>query len=295
MKKSRANILRLVLAVVLVFVIIKLLIITFFDPITTTFNITVNTERIDFTTLDKNNSRFILLNAEIANEDEILATNFFGSLEFNKGAKVTIERVAFGPISIIVESETNESIGKLYNGEDGSLFYEAEDFLEVYIYDVVQMSKKGQTFIFSLGGDVNIGRSVNFEIFGESTALLRSGEVKMIGKTKFMNDYFEAGSELLNLGDRLVFDSKESGTYGFVTVNENPGMRAAYRVTAKEARIVKPGPQNEDQGYIISASFLDRLVKDKMFQGISVVAAALMGFFTIISEGGKLLKKKKKD
>ena len=75
----------------------------------------------------------------------------------------------------------------------------------------------------------------DFEIFGGSTALLRNGEVKMIGKSNLGNDYFEAGSKQLNLGDRLVFDKIQSKTFGFVTINENSGMSSAYRVTAKEA------------------------------------------------------------
>ena len=285
MKIGKKKIGFIVISILLVVLVAKLLHMVFFDTITTTFNITVNTERIDYTTLDKNNSRLILTGVELADMDNILSENFEGTIDLNTNVKVTIERIAFGPISIIIESENGESIGKIYNGQDGKLFYTAKDFLEVYIYDIVKKTEEGQTYIFSIDGDVNIGRSVNFEIFGESTALLREGEVKMIGKSKFSNDYFEAGSKQLNLGDRLVFDNILSKTFGFVTINENPGMKAAYRVTSKQARVIKPGPQNENNGYLISASMLDRFSKDRLFLGISIIVGTLIAFMNIISLG----------
>ncbi|MBT8316914.1 MAG: hypothetical protein HKP59_04765 [Lutibacter sp.] len=264
---------------ILFIVFVGIVLFIFFVPITTTFNITVDTERISYETLDKNNSRLIVMEAEIADEDAILSTNFSGTIDLNAGVKVTVERIAFGPISIIIESLNSKSIGKIYNGQDGELFHEATDYLEVYIYDVSEKTVKGQTYIFSIDGKVNLGRSVNLEIFGESTALLRNGDVKMIGKTFLSDDYFEAGSKELNLGDRLVFDKIQSKTFGFVTINENPGMSAAYRVTAKEARVIKPGPQNDTSGYMISASLLDRFLKDRMFQGLSI----FFGFLVIIT------------
>lgn len=281
MKIGKQRLVVILVTIVLFVLVLKLLHMVFFDPITTTFNVTVNTERIDYTTIDKNNSRLILASAELADMDSILSENFEGTIDLNSNVKVTIERIAFGPISIIIESDIAESIGKVYNGNDGKLFHIAKDFLEIYIYDIVKKTEEGQTFIFSIDGDVNIGRSVNFEIFGESTALLRDGEVKMIGKTKFSNDFFEAGSKQLNLGDRLVFDKIQSKTFGFVTINENAGMKAAYRVTSKEARVIKPGPQGENNGYTISASLLDRLLKDRMFQGISILFGALITFIQI--------------
>jgi len=267
----------------IVILFLLLLIVLFFAPITTTFNVAVNTERIQYTTLDKNNSRIILMDAEVASLDNILVSNFEGNIELNSNVKVTIERISNGPISIILENELGESVGKIYNGDNGELFHEAADFLDIYIYDVAKKTEAGQTFIFSIEGDVNIGRSVNYEIFGESTALLRDGEIKMIGKSFFSNDNFEAGSVLLNLGDRLVFDDIQSKTFGFVTINENPCMKAAYRIASKQARVIKPGPQNEDNGYIISASSLNMLLNDRNTQGIIVLFAALIGLTTLLN------------
>lgn len=290
MKIGKKRLVVILVAVVLIVLVLKLMYMVFFEPITTTFNVTVNTERIDYTTLDKNNSRLILTGAELADMDSILSENFDGSIDLNSNVKVTIERIALGPISIIIESENSESIGKVYNGQDGKLFHTAKDFLEVYVYDIVKKTEEGQTYIYSIDGDVNIGRSVNFEIFGESTALLRGGEVKMIGKSKFSNDYFEAGSKELNLGDRLVFDEIQSKIFGFVTINEKSGMQAAYRVTSKEARVIKPGPQNENNGYLISASMLDRFSKDRLFIGVSIIVGALIAFLTLITLGIEVSK-----
>lgn len=269
------------ISVVLIIAVLLMLYALFFVPITTTFNVAVNTERIQFTTLDKNNSRIVLLDAEVASIDSILSKSFDGNIDLNNNVKVTIERISNGPISIVLENETGESVGSLYNGENGELFYTGSDFLELYIYDVLKKTEDGQTFIFSIDGDVNIGRSVNYEIFGESTALLRNGEVKMIGKSFLSNDNFEAGSVMLNLGDRLVFDDIESKTYGFVTVNENPGMKAAYRIASKHARVIKPGPQNENNGYVISASLISMILNDRNVQGLILLIGALIGLTSL--------------
>lgn len=284
MKHGRFN-KKITIAVILTAIVIVflLLYVLFFVPITTTFNVAVNTERIQYTTLDKNNSRIILMDAEVASLDSILVANFEGNIELNSNVKVTIERISNGPISIILENEAGDSVGKIYNGENGELFHEASDFLDIYIYDVAKKTEEGQTFIFSIEGDVNIGRSVNYEIFGESTALLRDGEIKMIGKSFFSNDNFEAGSVMLNLGDRLVFDDIQSKTFGFVTINENPCMKAAYRIASKRARVIKPGPQNENNGYIISASFLNMILKDRNIQGLIVLFGAAIGLTTLIT------------
>ena len=269
--------------VITILIVLLLLYIFFFAPITTTFNVAVNTERIQYTTLDKNNSRIILMDAEIASLDSILVTNFEGNIDLNNNVKVSIERISNGPISIILENELGESVGKIYNGDNGELFYEASDFLDIYIYDIAKKTEEGQTFIFSIEGDVNIGRSVNYEIFGESTALLRDGEIKMIGKSFLSNDNFEAGSVSLNLGDRLVFDDIQSKTFGFVTINENPCMKAAYRIASKQARVIKPGPQNEDNGYIISASYLNMILNDRNIQGLIVLLGAIIGLTTLFT------------
>lgn len=276
LKKNTGWILVLVLLLLLLYVL-------FIAPITTTFNVAVNTERIEYTTLDKNNSRLILMDAEIANLDSVLVTNFEGNIKLNTNVKVTIERISSGPINIILENEAGESVGKIYNGNNGELIHEASEFLDIYVYDIVKKTEEGQTFIFSIDGDVNIGRSVNYEIFGESTALLRDGEVKMIGKSFFSNDNFEAGSVTLNLGDRLVFDDIQSKTFGFVTINENPCMKAAYRVASKHARVIKPGPQNENNGYIISASFINMILNDRNIQGLIILIGAIIGLTTLIN------------
>ena len=283
---------KILIGTFLILIVLIILYIIFFVPISTTFNVAVNTERIEYTTLDKNNSRIVLLDVEIASLDSILVTNFEGNIDLNSNVKVTIERISNGPISIVLENESGESVGNVYHGENGELFHKASEFLEIYIYDVLKKTEEGQTFIFSIEGDVNIGRSVNYEIFGESTALLRGGEIKMIGKSFLSNDNFEAGSVMLNLGDRLVFDDIQSKTFGFVTINENSCMKAAYRIASKQARVIKPGPQNENNGYVISASRLDMILNDRNVQGFIILLGALIGITTLITGIRETLKLK---
>lgn len=281
--KTIKTAIRFLLGLILLIAFFKVMQAVFFDPITTTFNVTVNTERIEYKTLDKNNSRLILYDAEITGVDSIVFEKFNGTIDLNVNTNVIIERIASGPIIITMENQSEKSIGKLYNGDDGELIYTGGDFLEVYVDNLDKKIRQGRTFIFNIDGDIKLGRSVNLEIFDESTALLRGGQVKMIGNSEFSNNYFEAGTRELNLGDRLIFDEIQYKAFGFVTINENPGMSAAYRVISKEARVIKPGPQNEESGYRISASLLDRFLKDRFFQAISLVFAALLAIMSVLT------------
>jgi len=251
-----------------------------FNPITTIFNVTVKTERIEFTTIDNNNSRIVLHDASIATNDSIIYKQFEGTFELGSNVDVTIERIAEGPIILIMTCSKCKSVGKLFDGEDGTMIYKAKNYLDFVITDIQTKAKEGISYIFKIDGKIEIGRNVALELFDESNAILRSGKVVLIGSSKFSNNCFEAGFEQLNLGDRLVFDNQESKGFGFVVVNEKAGMEAAYRVESKKARIIRPGPQKDRSGLLISATFLDRLFNDPFFKGLSFIIGVLVFFIT---------------
>ena len=253
-------------------------------PIVTIYNVEAQTERLRFTTLDDNTSRFNILRADVFNYDtDQILEQFNGSLQLNNGVDIDFERISSGPVIMTITHETEESVGNFYAGDSGELILEGPAFIDIILNDVDSLLEEGISMVFPLSGKIELGRSVDFEIFGESTPLLQSGNISMTGYALWGNSYFEAGQKSLGMGDYLIFEKEDEKAYGFLTVNDSPGLQIAYRIEAKEARIIKPGPRDSDSGYPISASLYDRLVGDRIFQGGSILIATLLLIMTVIT------------
>lgn len=261
------------------------------------FNITAHTEIVKFHTVTKPISRYNLNNASVyvaENYDfmEIL-NSFNGSLEINEDVNVEIERISNGAIILSLESENGNSVGNLYNNNNSKVFT-ANDYMLIEIHKVDSLLNNGISIVFPLSGIVELGKSVDVEIFNETSPVLRSGDISMTGYSVFFGkgQYFEAGSEKLYLGDCLEFKGKEA--IGFAAVNDNPALQVSYRIEAEEAVIRKPGPKGKNSGYRISASLYDRLLKDRFFQGLSLIFAALIAinaFFDLANNIKESFKK----
>jgi hypothetical protein len=263
--------------------IFYLTLLVFFDNINTLFNITAHTEIIKFQTVNKPISRYNLNNASIhvtENYDfKNIYKSFNGSLEINKNVNVELERISSGDIFFSLENKNGESIGNLFNSNNTKVF-EANDYMLIEIHNVDSLLNKGVSIVFPLSGIVELGKSVDVEIFRETSPVLRTGDITMTGYSNFgSGQYFEAGSKKLYLGDCLEFEDKEA--IGFVAVNDNPALQVSYRIEAEQAIIRKPGPKGKDSGYKISASLYDRFANDRLFQGLSMIFAALLVVFTL--------------
>ena len=273
-----------VLAVALTAFALYFILLVFFDNINTLFNITAHTEIVKFHTTSKPISRYNLNNASIHIAENFefkeIHNAFNGSLEINKDVNVELERISNGAIYFSLESENGNSIGNLYN-RNNSKIYTANDYMLIEIHDVDSLLNNGVSIVFPLSGIVELGKSVDVEIFEETSPVLRSGDITMTGYSNFigMGQYFEAGSERLYLGDCLEFKEKEA--VGFVAVNDNPALQVSYRIEAEEAIVRKPGPKGKNSGYRISASLYDRFVNDRLFQGLSLIFATLIALSSL--------------
>lgn len=250
----------------------------FFDNINTLFNITAHTEIIKFHTVNKPISRYNLTNASIHVTENYnfveIYDSFNGSLEINKNVKVEIERISQGAIIFLLENENGESIGNLYNNNN-KIVFKAKDYMLIEIKKVDSLLNKGISIVFPLSGIVELGKSVDVEIYEETSPVLRTGDITMTGYSDFgSGQYFEAGNKKLYLGDCLEFGKKEA--IGFVSVNDNPALQVAYRIEANQAIIRKPGPKGKNSGYRISASVYDKFINDRLFQGLSLIFATLL-------------------
>lgn len=164
-------------------------------------------------------------------------------------------------------------------------------------YDPSSKSVDGITTIIPISGKVILGRALNYELYNSSTAIVRSGVVKMVGKSLLGNHFFESGVIDLNIGDQFIMEDGETKAYGFIVVNEMPAMTAAYRTVGRQGKIITPGPVDNNSGYYISTSLTSRFLNDNFFQGISWSFASLILLGTLLTfliDIDIVLRKKKK-
>ena len=67
--------------------------------------------------------------------------------------------------------------------------------------------------------------------------------------------------------------SPQGPAVGVIRADERPAMSAAYRVLGKRAQVSRFA----SQGYIMSTSLRDRILKDHVLQGIWLTTLALIG------------------
>jgi hypothetical protein len=284
-------------------------------PVNSTYSISVNTEVIQFKTLDDNISKFSIPCSDVFNYDYDNIGRYGGTFKVAKGATTRIERISQGnsasiQIEGLVDYKTgvSKSAGTFYSEEDDEILGEAENFVEFYIDSISQRISRGETIIIPLTGNVSIGRAINYESYGNSNAIVRSGKVTVIGKAILGNTYFKSESYDLNIGDQFrigdVYENDSlnvSKAYGFITINEDKGMTAAYKVIGKKGRIITPGPIDDNSGYLIKTSLMSRFLNDPIFNGISmalaflVIIAGLVPFIRdLYPKRTQVTKKKKK-
>lgn len=252
-----------------------------FDPIVTTFNVTANTERIAIETLDDNGSQLHFYEVDIYDKKlKLIFEKFNGSLRLNKQTSVVVERTAYGPAVLTFNASKGQVVGTLFNKNESFVRY-TDDYLRIFINDIKAKADSGQTTILTIDGKVNLGRSPGFETYGDSRALLREGQISMIGSSTF-SENFDAGSTQLYLGNQIIFDSLNKA-FGFITLNEKSGMQAAYRVVADKATISNGSPKMQGSRFTIQATKLDRLLKAPFFQHVSLFFGVVIILINILT------------
>lgn len=251
-------------------------------PIATTFNVSVQTELVTYEVTDAVNSKLPFRNAIKYNIDGDSIGVFEGDFKASVGATINVERIAHGPLSVQIVGKDNSSAGSYYSPYTDFKTSDAPNFIEFVISNINDGVNEGVTHIIPINGEVTLGRNIAYETYGNSTALLRQGEVVVIGKSLLSNNYYKSATYDLNVGDEFRIIEPQSKAYGFVTINENSGMTVAYKVIGKEGRILTPGPRDNTSGYPIALSFLSKIENDSFFKGISLCIALLISLATII-------------
>jgi hypothetical protein len=254
------------------------------SKINTIFNVTANTERLEFTVSDNNNSSWNFNGVNILDVyGNYLYKKFSGSIVLSANSTIRIDRNASGPAFITIENQKSNKLCLIKSDLDLSIKEIRAKFLEIEVDSIQDKSSKGITHVLPIKGVVKLGGDTDYEINGESTAVLKEGIVSMQGISSIRkNEYFRAGTEPLNLGDELLFRHNPIAI-GFVLIGERSGLEVSYRVEAREAVIIRPG--YEKSGYKISATLLDKFLNDRSFQTISLLTGVIIVLITLLTFG----------
>lgn len=258
-------------------------------PVSTTFNVTARTERLEMNVTERPISRWYLDKADIFEDYNSSHEEFRGSIELAHPVTVMMERVAYGDLWIHIECIP--SPGAVEECHSGILYSETEEridslksVVDIYFTGIRDRADKGETILLPVSGEVMVGRTSGIETSG-TTAILRSGKVSMLGRSVFRSTAFEAGNAELNLGDRFhVTDiDPDSTTLGFALADQDPGLTAAYRIVGSAGSVTRPGGGM----YTVTTSVFQRFLSDTVFR---VLAGLLILSATIAQLGSFLIE-----
>lgn len=247
-----------------------------------TYSVTAKTELIEFITEDVEWSKIPLDNVKVLNYNGNTIDTLSGAFKINKGSITKISRIGKGNvvIQIILSDTTSTSVGAFYSDKD-EFIRDASNFVELHIDDIKNRVDMGETIIIPMSGTINLGRTVNYETFGSSTAIVRKGKVILLGKYFLSKDYFKSASFDLNIGDEFRVEEQIKNAYGFATINENSAMTVAYKVFGKKGKISIPGPVGKGSGYYLSGSLYSRFENDPLVKALSIVVFSLASLVTL--------------
>jgi len=210
--------------------------------------------------------------------------SFMGSLTFNAGVSVLLLREGKGQLRALARSEAGDSVGTIkalhvervqlvgvgevpVQKESGARSLGKE--VEVEVLGLSQYLKAGCTWLLQLDGQIDLGQEA-VNATQVSVPLLVSGKVKMLSRTLGAENFFEAGSIDLSLGDSVSVESTgatavESGQpiRGLVRLDEQPAMHVIYRAVGQWAQVRRAGSPDGDR---VSASLLNRIMQDPQAQ-----------------------------
>jgi len=274
--KSRIFITRIIYT----FIIIAIIAVFYFmvnkalNPIKTIYSVSAVTEKAKCQIKDIGGSSFNIYQAIVYDEnDKVVFKEFTGNFRFYNSAIIECERLSNGPFIVTIYNDSLGSVGGVY--KDENLVYKSKNRIVFVFTKLENLFNQGKSIVIPISGKIESGEDVAGQVEGITSPILREGTVTLAGYSKLSSSYFNAGTEQLFMGDRLIFENDTVSAIGFIQVSEEPAFKIAYRVEAEQAKILKPGPRDINSGYVFSATIYDQLLHDKVFQSISLVGALL--------------------
>lgn len=277
------NRIRIILGLIILLMLslfIGALFFTIYFPRPTTYSVHVKTEIVSVETVDQNGLGFDIPTSMIYfNTGDSLAVNE-GYINVDGRVSMTIERVSKRLLLMSFEAKSSDqSVGSLVLADGKKFELSTYDVISIQNFDE-QLLDKG-AIVIPVYGQIKVGRNVGLSGALSDYGVLKSGEISMIGKSFLPNRYFEADKYNLLLGDEVIFENTSSEASGLVYIGDGDHLLVNYRIVAKTAWIKKPGAVDNETRFKISATLLNRFLKDQLFQTISLAIAFLIGLFSL--------------
>jgi hypothetical protein len=229
----------------------------------TTFDITAEAESLTFTPHVNSGVEWELDGVRLRRSSTDTGTVVSGTLALSDSVRVLIERKSLGPLRLQLEPRYSEGV----NASLGSFTLDSVTRIElrtvafVEIGDLQERVQAGRPVVLFGKGDMTIGWVPNLTP-DLSQPLLRSGTIRMVGKSWFRGTSFSAGTEELRAGDKIEIAKPLSTGVGFISADERPALTISFRTIARSATVTRPGggtPQVSTS--LSSARFGDPMLK----------------------------------
>lgn len=245
-----------------------------FWPWESVFTVDAQTTYLEIEVTDAYPVRWYLTNAVIYDETE---RGFTGQIAFDEGAHISLYRLKDGAILVDVGAQPGtelSAVGQLYDE-----YSEPAGPVPVGLQFLMPKENAGDV-AWALAGQITLG-----DVAASGTRpwrnYLRSGEVRLVGKSFLRDERFDQGIHTLNMGDRFEViraDGQVAPDYGMVTIppeDEGAVFHVTYHAKGIKGVISRFG---SDSG-AIRPSIWARLAGDPVFQAALVALVPLAPLF----------------
>lgn len=263
-------------------ILIIVLLLALIRPPATIFVVTLQTERVHFSSgsapISPWGLRDVLIHSLASNLEVDSTWKFSGSFQLASFVDVTVERIAHGPVTIAVEANNAKQSAGEFSNEREIRVGEAGEIVDFVITDLDARADSGITFVIPLTVHPSFEPAPRFDPEG-NTPLLRAGKIRLLGIPWMGKKLFMVDEIILEPGDQIRIEEPDSPTSGFIAANEKPGLNVVYHVRARKLEIVRPGPQS----YEISITLWDQLRYDPVVSLISAMVVAMSVLIVVLS------------
>jgi hypothetical protein len=241
-----------------------------YPRVATTFDISAETEWVEFIPGSQPRSDWLLDSARIFIGEDTVGQPVSGSLRLSDSARVVVQRRSSGPLTLDISPVgTNQHLGDIVLSDSVSTSLHGHAI--ILLNDIEARSQKGLPIVLPVKGSVIAGRAIEIET-EPSPARFRGGRVTSFGKSIFGWTVFSAGTVELTPGDQVSIEAQRSPAFGLIAADERPALSVGYRAIATSVKVRRPGGSD----YRIGTSIYDRLAADPVLQVTWLVIGFLL-------------------
>lgn len=205
----------------------------------------IQTEFAEFEYVERDPFSLFLENVLLIqdNQEEL----FTGRVTIYANSIIKLNRLGKGAFKINI---INDTVDGIIINDKQSNFLKAPKELNVIVNTPQTLFENGLPLVISFSGKLKldvttpkntgiIKNSLNTNDPPFPSPMLKSGNVKINTKSLLTKDFYSIGPFPLGTGDTIEFDPKDTVSYGFFTVTEEPGIKLVFVNEAKKMRVKK--------------------------------------------------------